>query len=253
MSDPTSGGGSASTKPDNRKPSKALPTDRVSVEKQLKVLRAYGAIAAETGVSGTAISEVVESHPSSVSVCNPFLQESGLIERSGSGYKAVPAVVAYHAATEWDPTTAGGKLAPVLKESWYWKALLPRLSFRPLTEAEAVRVLAEDCGAPPSFEGQIKGILEYLETATLIVRDGGAIKRGPGAANEQEQKTPPTPEVATAREKPPQTEKPVGPGIAFDVSIQVSMDEIGRWSPDQIKTFFSGLADVIAAKARVQE
>lgn len=254
MSEPASGGVSAPSKPDNRKPTKALPTDRVSVDRQLMVLRAYGAIAVDSGVSGAAVAEVVEIHPSSVSVCNPFLFESGLIERSGSGYKAAPATVSYRGAFDWDQASAGAKLAAPLRETWFWKAMAPRLSFRAMGEEEAVRVLAEECGAPKSYEGQIKGILDYLETASLIVRDGGTIRRGPQATPDAPIVPPPPPPAGEIDEKkgtpPPPGDygKGASPGIAFEASIQISMEEVGRWSPEQIKAFFAGLAEVIAAK-----
>lgn len=252
---PTNGG---TSKGDNQKPTRALPTDRVGFEKQTEVLRAYGAVAEEEAATSSAISTVVQIHPSSVSVCNPFFLESGLIEKAGTGYKAGADVAAFHHAMEWDPETAGAKLAPTLRDTWYWKVLQPRLTLGSRDEAEAVRVLAEECRAGPSYRPQIKLILDYLTLAGIIVRDGGQIKRGPQASAGEgngatstpakppsvEPHQPPTPPVK------PTTQQTAFAGVGVEASIRVTEREIASWSPEQIREFFAGLAAVIAAKNR---
>lgn len=240
------------------KPTKALPTDRAGLDKQLSILRAYGAIAADQGTTSVAIGEVVSVHNATVSVCNPFFAEAGLIERaSPGGYRANAAVVAYHRAYQWNAATAAHKLAPVLRETWFWKALHPRLMFRPIDEAEAVNVLGEACNASPAARAQIRLVLDYLDAAGLIVRDGTTIKlRAPGIADvgDASEVAPPTttgePPKAAALVPPPKVTMPtvVQPGISLDVSISVSMDEMSGWSPLRIEKFFAGIAAVLAAK-----
>jgi hypothetical protein len=257
MSDPVTppaNGGAA--KAESQKPTKAVPTDRVSVEKQMAVLRAYGAIAADKGVTAAEVGAVVPIHPASVSVCNPFFTESGLIERSeGGGNKAAADVVAFHRAMGWDPNSAAEKLAPTLRQTWYWRALAPRLSFRALDESEAVRVLADEVHAGATYKPQIKMILDYLEAARLTIRDGTQIKKGPLATPETEAATKVTTDPnpkATEVSPPPAPPAPAAlmTGISFDASIRITEQEMASWTPEQIKEFFVGLAAVIAAKNR---
>jgi hypothetical protein len=258
MSDPVATAAAAAAKP-NHKPSKALPTDRVSHEKQLAVLRAYGAIAAADGMTAAAIGEVVQIHPSSVSVCNPFLSESGLIERSGAGNMATEATVAYHQATVWNDAAAGEKLAPTLRQTWYWKALQNRLSFRPMEVSEVIQVLAAECGASVNHKAQLAMVLDYLIVGGLVVKDGSQVKQGPRAMSDSFTPPPPPPgdshEHERDREKgKPKDEVPIAlaPGISFDACIRVTEKEIANWSPEQISEFFKGLAAVIAAKGRAE-
>jgi hypothetical protein len=54
----------------------------------------------------------------------------------------------------------------------------------------------------------------------------------------------------------PMTQAFVNPameGINFQVSLKVTMAEIAGWEPDRITAFFAGLAQVIAAKGRLEE
>lgn len=86
------------------------------------------------------------------------------------------------------------------------------------------------------------------------------VKRGPTAEeNGQDpsrkepvksvQQDPPSRTVPEAK-KAPET---VMPGISFDASIRITEKEIGSWSPDQIREFFTGLAAVISAKSKAGE
>lgn len=255
MSDPTAAAANPAGKTtDSSKGWKALPTDRVGFEKQLAILQAYGAVAAEEGKTASAIAEVVGIHASSVSVCNAFFTESAFIERAGVGNKATPDVVAYQRAIEWDATTAGEKLAPTLRQTWFWKVLAPRLSFRPVEEGEAIRILADECGAGKTYRPQIKALVDYLEVGKLVVREGTLIKRGPLGGDSGSPKPDADPgrgmEERTPKQQAEKGNANLAAGIAFDASIRVGMDELVRMTPEQIKEFFAGLAVVIAAKNR---
>lgn len=48
---------------------------------------------------------------------------------------------------------------------------------------------------------------------------------------------------------PPISAPPGGRGgVQFSVNVNVSMDEVARWSPERISAFFGGLAQVLAAQ-----
>lgn len=252
MPDPTNGDTPGNG--DSQKSWKSLPTDRVGFDRQLEVLRAYGAIAADEGKTGAEVAKAVGIHAASVSVCNPFFTESGLIERSGVGNKASADVAAYHRAMGWEASTAGEKLAPTLRNTWFWKAIAPRLSLKPMEEADALKVLAEACGAGKKYRGQLALILDYAATGGLVIRDGSVIRQGPQANPGVEPVSPPKPKVDEAAPQgevqppPPPRTQAKGQLISFDVSIQLNHEDIAGWSPDQIKEFFNGVALVIGAR-----
>lgn len=258
MADSTSPPNGESSKIENAsRPTKALPTDRAGFDRQMDILRAYGATAAENGMTAAGIAELVGMHSSTVSVCNPFFSENGLIERvPDGGYRAAPETVAFQLSHQWNPEKAGEKLAPRLRMAWFWATLEPRLSFRPMEETEVVQALAEKCNASPSHRGQVSTIIEYLAAAKLVLKDGTMIRKGPLAAtmsrgNEEEPKmTPPQGEQKREPVTPPPATG-LTPGISFDVSIRVDMREMAGWSKDRIEAFFQGIAAVLAAKGQV--
>ena len=40
--------------------------------------------------------------------------------------------------------------------------------------------------------------------------------------------------------------------VQFAVSVRVDMSELSTWSPDRIAAFFGGIAQVLAAKGKVE-
>ena len=80
----------------------------------------------------------------------------------------------------WNPETAAMKLAPLLGDAWFWKVLSPRLTFKSLSEDEALAVLADAASATPDRKDQLRIILEFLESARLITREGGRVKKVEG-------------------------------------------------------------------------
>ena len=59
-----------------------------------------------------------------------------------------------------------------MRDSWFGVALLPKLSFRPLSEGEALAVLHDASTASSDYRPQIKMLLEYLIAAGVAQRRG---------------------------------------------------------------------------------
>lgn len=156
---------------------KALPTDRVAFAKQLDILR--GAAAASgpgrSAVSNEDVAKVVNIHFGSVSTCNPFFLETGLMSRQK--FQNIPSdeVFAYAERFEWEQEKAAHKLAPVLRRSWFYSALSPKLAFRSLSTDEAISFLAEEVGAAKEHKDQLAILLDYLRVSGLITVDGTVI------------------------------------------------------------------------------
>lgn len=162
------------------RPTKALPTDRLPLTRQLEVLRGYVAASSygEKAVPNRAVASVVGLSESSVSSVNSFLLENGLLVRGEGGNTPTPEAVAFGRAAEFDPLTAPKQLASVLGRQWAAQLLLPRLAIRPLEESEALQALAIESGSSQDTRPQLKLILELLTLTGLLQRDGSQYRLG---------------------------------------------------------------------------
>jgi hypothetical protein len=161
------------------KPQKVLPGDRISFDTQMSVLRGYAAASGpdKMGVNNNDVAKVVGISPQSVSLCNGFFIESGLLLRDGSKLRPADAVFDYLHAFEWDPETAAQKLNSVLSVTWFAKALVPKLSFRSLSRDEAIGFLAEESKAPKDYAGQLDLLLDYLNAGGVVRAENNSVTK----------------------------------------------------------------------------
>ena len=126
------------------KPTKPLPTDRISFPKQVDLLRAFAVAYTTTGrpVTYNDVASIVSMSASTVALAVPFWADIGLMERNDNAHTPSSIVLAFNRGYEWNSETAPHKLAPILRDAWFGKALLPRLAFRSMEEREAIEVLA---------------------------------------------------------------------------------------------------------------
>jgi hypothetical protein len=273
---PTDGGTPAPATPSPKavaiaesKPTRVLPTDRVGFPKQLELLRAYAALAAQgTAAPGnTAAADLVGMHKDTARLALPFFLDVGLLTKSGDGYIPSPEVLAYGKAFSWSQDTAGQRLGPLFKRTWFAQALLPRLAMGQVEEGRAVQVLGEACGATPRYEGQIKTLLNYLTTSGVIRRDGDTIREGTVSEPEAAMATPRTDTPVEAKDVAREVTKvvPRGPAITTSfaqvpegvlriaVDVNVDLREFSTWRPERITAFWAGIAQVLAAKAGIEQ
>lgn len=190
--------GVAAPRVSRTKPTRSLPTDRVGFDKQLVILRAYAkASAAADGqaVSNADVSKYADVHAGSISVCNQFWNDVGLLARDGNRNRPDEAVIEFDQASEWNPERAGVKLARVLEGSWFAQALTRKLALRSsIPRAEAVEFLAEEARAGKEYRLHLEMLIDYLRAAGLVIADGTNIARPP----RQEEDQPPARTVAAA-------------------------------------------------------
>lgn len=175
---------------------KAIPTDRVTFSRQLDILRA---IALESGrdkkpVSNDAVAKMANLHAGSISVCNPFFLDAGLLTRHKMQNLPCDEVFAYADSYEWDKEKATLKLAPIIRKAWFSEILIPKLIFRPLPVDEALGLLAEESGATKEHREQLATILEYMKVAGIISTDGGIVtvnKNGDESLSKNDKNTSP--------------------------------------------------------------
>ncbi|GMV24390.1 MAG: hypothetical protein AMXMBFR58_04210 [Phycisphaerae bacterium] len=247
-------GGTPPNPPKRPRAAKVLPTDRIRFEKQLDVLRAY---ASASGIEGKAVSNsdvagIVQLTESTVSLGNNFWSDIGLLIRADGGYVPAPEVQAFQKAAEFgsEPAVAALKLGPLLSRSWFYTRLRPKISFRTLTEDEAILELAEEAGAQLSHKPQLRVLLDYLAWSGLIVRDNNAIKLAK-PSQESGDSTPSGEHRAARSSATVVVAQQQSEGVVqFQISVKVSMSEIASWDPQRIAAFFSGIAQVMAAKGK---
>lgn len=159
------------------KPTKILPTDRLTTENQLNILRAYVAASGtdRNAVANSDVEKVANISANSVSLCNGFFNEIGLLFREGIKQRPTDAAFDYFQAHQWKPDTASTKLGPCFAQSWFGKALLPKLTFRQLTKDEALGFLAEEAKAGVEYRKSLEIAVEYLIAAGLVRLDGNTL------------------------------------------------------------------------------
>lgn len=243
------------------KPTKPLPTNRVTFLRQLELLRAYAAASGPNGkvVTNADVAALVKMKSGTVSISNSFFADSGLLIRADGGYLPAPDVVSFQRVYEWNRETASYKLGPVISGTWFGKALLTKLSFKPMDEGEALVSLAEAASAGPGYRNQLRVCLEYLAAAGLIQWDGNLIRVARANGQGGDVADRPT---AAADTKEPKVRASVATGfltqptegvVQFNVSVRVDMKEFEGWEPQRIAAFFSGIAQVLAAKGAIEK
>jgi hypothetical protein len=245
------------------KPTKMLPSTRISVPKQLDILRAYAAASGKGAKPATTeeAAEIVKMAPTTVIMANAFLCNAGFLKRSGTGsYLPSTEVVDFLGAWDWDQKTASHKLAPSLRRTWFAEALLPRISYGAIDEKDAITVLAEAAKATPDKEKELRMLIEFLIAGGVVQGEGGQIKLAKSAMS-VESPLPRAEEQKTDSEITPRSGKvhtsyaaqAPGGGVNFNISVHVDMTEFGEWRPDRITAFFRGIAEVLSAKADVEK
>jgi len=252
------------------KPKKVLPTSRISVPKQLDILRGYVHASGQEGkgVKLKDLAAIMKMHENTVTLANPFLADIGLITRGDSGYVPSSEAIAYVGAYDWNPEKAAHKLAPVVEATWFAKLLMPQVRMRgSMDEKEAIGELAGEAKAAPAYEPQLRMLLEYMEAAGLILRENGRISRrnaapgeGAGAGSAPERQP-----LSSESSEPNQSggggksglfttfSQPTEGVVRFNVSVKVDMAEFAGWRADRIAAFFAGIAQVLAAKGMLEK
>lgn len=241
---------------------KTLPTDRLSVAKQLDILRAYGASYDSTGsaVTNDEVAVIVELATTTVSLSNAFLVDVGLIQRGDAGYTPSPEVIAFCHAHGWDEEKAPHKLGPVFIKTWFAQALIPKLKFRSIKIDDAVQILAEASTAGKDYFNQLRMLVDFLSVTGVVINENGEIRIMRECIESENPTPPPGPnfEKAALSMLPPVAEKAANPApsagaIGFEIKVNVSMAELSGWGPERITAFFNGVAQVLAAKGAAEK
>jgi hypothetical protein len=170
-----------------QRPHRSLPSERIAFSRQLQMLRIWGSSAEDEVMTNKIVARRVGLNASTVSLANPFFASIDLIRRVSGGY--VPSPELREFACSMNDDASVGKLAPLLKRSWFAKVLLPAL---PTDETTAFGILADATSVQPDDErnAQLRLLVDYLEAAEIISREHGEIREGRAATQSDDQPLP---------------------------------------------------------------
>ena len=143
---------------------------------------------------------------------------------------------------------------------------MPKLKLRQsMDEAEAITELGTAVGVGKEYTPHMSMLLDYMETVGLVQRENGRIilrRHAPAPAAATPENKPEQPAPETESETTPASRSSVSTFftqqssvgvVKFNVSVNVDMSEFAGWQPDRIAAFFSGIAQVLAAKGMVEK
>jgi hypothetical protein len=267
----TGGTDSQPPKQQTPKPTRILPTARISFPKQLDILRAFAAASGPSNklVVLKEVADIVKLAPNTITLATPFWADVKFIQRKeGQGFTPASELMEYAHAYNWNKDTAAYKLASLLSDTWFWQALEPKLNYGELSEDEAITALAERSTAGPDYKSQLRVILDYLDAAGMVKRENGMVQivkgaqpraaaqpathtqsEKPAAASSSESKSAPLPRSSVTTN----FSQPMQGVVQFDVSVKVDMSEFAGWQPARIAAFFNGIAQVLSAKGAIEQ
>ena len=245
--------------------SKALPTDRMKMDRQIAVLHAVGRLSGprKNAVDADALSRAVtDIAPTTVILSNRFFEAAGWIDVPNKGnYAATDALVEYtRRLSTGTAEYAAEALRGPARQSWFWVVLEPHLADgQRLTVNDAEIQLMRAAVASDGHLPNIRNLIAWLEYAGMVtVRDQSIVARN---AEPVGSSSPPQP---LDGEQGPMTPPPAGDGkatvkgggeppatvVAFSVDLKVTADDLERLSADQIRALFEAVGTVIAIKQK---
>lgn len=163
-----------------------IPTNRLTLPKQIEIIRAYGA-AYEAGGGAVGIEDVtkfVGMAPATVSQTNAFLQDTGIVRKDGRRFVPAAEVQAMHRLYEVSRDKALTKLGPLMEKSWFGRLVVPKLKFRAMPEEDVVHELFEAATAEAQHLPQIRMLVDYLVISGVVERENGVLKVKNGCGSE---------------------------------------------------------------------
>lgn len=168
---------------------RVLPTDRISFESQVSVLRGF---AATSGTEKKAVTadEVAKTMAnivgSSVALCHSFFADVGFLIPEGRKYRPSDEVFDFARASQWDKETAGLKLASALGQSWSAKFLRPRLAYSTMAKDQVIKALADEAKAGTTHRRSLETLLEFLVFSGIVAIDARGVSLGSVASEAAE-------------------------------------------------------------------
>ncbi|HEY3350742.1 MAG TPA: hypothetical protein VGM13_13280 [Thermoanaerobaculia bacterium] len=235
-----------------KRPTKGLPTVRMSLDKQLEILRAYAAASGDDGkaVSKVEAAKLAKVHESTPSLLSNFFVDAGLLSREGKKYRPAPEVFSYQKMWQWKKETAAHKLAPVLSRSWFWAVLKPMLTMGSVERTDAIPVLSEAAGATTKDKAELLLLMEWLQAAGLVSSDESRYNVVEAGEVSERTGPPPVPAPPPSLEHKPRRENAGGSGADREPWMELLLrkfpDFDPSWSDELKKGWFEAFEKLMA-------
>jgi hypothetical protein len=245
---------------------KALPTDRLKFEMQVRALKSL-ALESQNGSRSVGAAELARRMgvaQSTAGLNNAFFTDAGLATQAGKGrFKPTEAAIAFEreAGFEDDAVAARKRLAGPLSECWFFEEIKSQVALNDASEVRVMTVLANAAGAGGAHRPKLRALLDWLELAGLIVREGGEITlaekqtggKVPGTPSEQngdsprQNGNPPEGEEPTTQTTVQEDRGPVVLEVKFSCSYTAK--DLAELEPEQIKALYEAVGGVQAVQA----
>ena len=170
------------SRPQKARADRSLPTDRLSFDKQVDVLRAIAQMSGSNRRPVTAedLSASIGLRGNTGGLSNKFFRDSGWVVSAGRGmYTATDPLLEYHRHLNVDPQDMGGArrhLAGAARDSWYWE-VVEQLLDGGARQTMILHALSKAAGAYDHMP-QLQLILTWLEWLGLVRREGDLVLMG---------------------------------------------------------------------------
>lgn len=250
--------------PQRQRATKGLPTDRMKMDRQIRVLRAVGRFSGprKEPVNAQVLSKAVDNiAPATVILSNRFFADAGWIRNAGKGlYAATDGLVEYMRRVGTDAPDPAELLREPARRAWFWEALEPHLAEGRLSVNEAVILLMHAADASPEHKTMITNVIAWMEHVGLVAVEDGyitATATSTGASSMSRQVEPQDTAESGALVDPAATgeasieeERSSVPVVMFSLDVRVTVDDLARLTPEQIKAFFEAVGTVAAIRNR---
>lgn len=261
----TSDGGNSPTAagrgPQRQRAARALPTDRLKVDRQIAVLRTLGRLSGPRKDARNA-HDVAKAaggvSDATVFLSNKFFVDAGWIVAAGKGlYAATDALVEYGRRVTTGAADPAEVLRTPARESWFWQALEPHLADGPLAANEAEILLIRAADATETHMPMIRNLIAWMEYVGLISVQNGTIMakdespitgNQPGAAQPPAETEVPAETGTPGTEPTDQGESLPAPVVMFGLDVRLTVDDLAALSPEQIKAFFEAVGTLAALR-----
>jgi len=156
---------------------KELPFEKVGIEKQIEMLKAFAALREKKERSTYKdVGPTIDLHPTLVSSCIRFWKSIGLLEVQDGGYRASNALLEFAKKSEWGAEDeAWSIMRGHLKESWFVEHLAVAFRIKKsLTEDELVNSLGSASGVTKRDAKIMKSLrilVELLVLSRIVMKD----------------------------------------------------------------------------------
>ena len=264
---PTDSGGSgdAGRQQARQRAAKALPTDRIKMERQYDILAAIGRLSSSrNSIDSDSLARAVGGGiaATTVMLSNRFFADAGWITIPAKGQYAATEPLAQYARRLVTDTAdrAALELHDPVRQSWFWQELESLFTDGKARVSDAETMLMRAAEATPGHLPMIRNLITWLEHIGMVTVNDQIIAVkvdvATPAADADGQRAPEHAEkpAETGAEGAKPTERAgdgsPAPVISLSFEVKITVDDLARLSADQITALFAAVGTVAAVKGK---